>query len=121
VVQDVEEPKPANGQVLVAVKGSGVCHHDVINRNGGFPRTVFPAILGHEIAGEIVDVGSGVSVRAVAQSDVPAGRREPARGGRADAPAPAGDEDGFRAHGPIQPGIVRPLMTTGSTTTAVRQ
>lgn len=60
VVQDVEEPKPGNGQVLVAVKGSGVCHHDVINRNGGFPRTVFPAILGHEIAGEIVEVGSGV-------------------------------------------------------------
>lgn len=56
----VEDPEPGDGQVLVAVKGSGVCHHDVIARRGGFPRTAFPVILGHEIAGEIVKVGDGV-------------------------------------------------------------
>jgi D-arabinose 1-dehydrogenase-like Zn-dependent alcohol dehydrogenase len=59
-VQEVDDPKPRDGQVLIAVRASGVCYHDVINRTGGFPRTVFPAILGHEIAGEVVAVGSGV-------------------------------------------------------------
>jgi D-arabinose 1-dehydrogenase-like Zn-dependent alcohol dehydrogenase len=59
-VRDVDDPKAGDGQVVIAVKGSGVCYHDVINRTGGFPRTAFPAILGHEIAGEIVEVGPGV-------------------------------------------------------------
>lgn len=59
-VRDVEDPEPGNGQVLLDVGAAGVCYHDVINRTGGFPRTVFPTVLGHEIVGEIIGLGSGV-------------------------------------------------------------
>lgn len=59
-VTNVDKPDPGTRQVLIKVRGSGVCYHDVINRRGGFPRTEFPAILGHEIAGEVVGVGPGV-------------------------------------------------------------
>jgi D-arabinose 1-dehydrogenase-like Zn-dependent alcohol dehydrogenase len=47
--------------VLVRVRACGVCHHDLINRRGNLPRTHVPAILGHEAAGEVVEVGPGVS------------------------------------------------------------
>jgi acryloyl-coenzyme A reductase len=59
-VTRIRKPEPGPGQALLSIHGSGVCYHDVINRSGRFPRTQFPAILGHEIAGEVVDVGAGV-------------------------------------------------------------
>jgi len=46
--------------VLLRVRACGVCFHDVINRRGNLPRTSVPAILGHEVAGEVVEVGAGV-------------------------------------------------------------
>src|SRR5262249_57137998 len=58
--QSVADPKPGRGEVLLRVRACGVCYHDVINRRGSLPRTTVPAILGHEVAGEVVEVGPGV-------------------------------------------------------------
>ncbi len=58
--QLVPDPSPGPGEVLLKVRACGVCFHDVINRRGNLPRTSVPAILGHEAAGEVVEVGDGV-------------------------------------------------------------
>jgi acryloyl-coenzyme A reductase len=60
-LESVPEPRPGPGEVLLRVRACGVCHHDLINRRGNLPRTQVPAILGHEAAGDVVEVGPGVS------------------------------------------------------------
>ena len=55
---DVEGPK--QGEVLVEIKATGVCHTDAYTLSGKDPEGLFPAILGHEGAGVVVDVGAGV-------------------------------------------------------------
>jgi D-arabinose 1-dehydrogenase-like Zn-dependent alcohol dehydrogenase len=60
-LQSVADPRPGPGEVLLRVRACGVCYHDVINRRGSLPRTSVPAILGHEVAGEVVEVGAGVT------------------------------------------------------------
>jgi S-(hydroxymethyl)glutathione dehydrogenase/alcohol dehydrogenase len=52
---------PRAGEVLVEIKASGVCHTDEFTPSGADPEGLFPAILGHEGAGIVVDVGPGVS------------------------------------------------------------
>jgi S-(hydroxymethyl)glutathione dehydrogenase/alcohol dehydrogenase len=47
--------------VLVEIKATGICHTDEFTRSGGDPEGLFPAILGHEGAGVVVDVGAGVT------------------------------------------------------------
>src|SRR3954471_12135231 len=59
-VRSVPDPRPGPGEVLLRVRACGVCYHDVINRRGSLPRTSVPAILGHEVAGEVIEVGAGV-------------------------------------------------------------
>ena len=59
VMLDLEGPKA--GEVLVEIKASGVCHTDEFTRSGADPEGLFPAIFGHEGAGVVVEVGSGVS------------------------------------------------------------
>ena len=61
VVEDVELEGPKAFEVLVEVKASGVCHTDEFTRSGADPEGLFPAIFGHEGAGVVVDVGSGVT------------------------------------------------------------
>jgi S-(hydroxymethyl)glutathione dehydrogenase/alcohol dehydrogenase len=56
---DLEGPK--EGEVLVEIKATGVCHTDEFTRSGADPEGLFPSILGHEGAGVVVDVGKGVS------------------------------------------------------------
>jgi acryloyl-coenzyme A reductase len=56
-LESVPDPKPGRGEVLLRVRACGVCYHDVINRRGDLPRTRVPAILGHEAAGEVADIG----------------------------------------------------------------
>src|SRR3954468_4748036 len=63
--ETVPDPTLRAGEVLLRVEACGVCHHDVINRRGNLPRTSVPAILGHEAAGEVIAVGSGVEDWAV--------------------------------------------------------
>jgi S-(hydroxymethyl)glutathione dehydrogenase/alcohol dehydrogenase len=60
-IETVQLAGPQAGEVLVEIKATGVCHTDEFTRSGADPEGLFPAILGHEGAGVIVDVGSGVS------------------------------------------------------------
>ena len=55
---DLEGPKA--GEVLVELKATGICHTDAFTLSGDDPEGEFPAILGHEGAGIVVDVGPGV-------------------------------------------------------------
>jgi len=52
---------PKAGEVLVEIKATGVCHTDEFTRSGGDPEGLFPAILGHEGAGIVVELGAGVT------------------------------------------------------------
>jgi S-(hydroxymethyl)glutathione dehydrogenase/alcohol dehydrogenase len=56
---DLDEPKA--GEVLIEIKATGICHTDEFTRSGADPEGLFPAILGHEGAGVVVDVGAGVT------------------------------------------------------------
>jgi len=56
---DLEGPKA--GEVLVEIKATGVCHTDEFTRSGADPEGLFPAILGHEGAGVVLEVGAGVT------------------------------------------------------------
>jgi S-(hydroxymethyl)glutathione dehydrogenase/alcohol dehydrogenase len=60
-IEKVELAGPKAGEVLVEIKASGVCHTDEFTRSGADPEGLFPAILGHEGAGIVVDVGAGVT------------------------------------------------------------
>ncbi|MFQ5695681.1 MAG: alcohol dehydrogenase catalytic domain-containing protein [Terriglobia bacterium] len=59
--EDVPEPRPGPRELLLRVGACGVCFHDVINRRGNLPRTKLPAILGHEVAGTVVEAGAQVT------------------------------------------------------------
>jgi S-(hydroxymethyl)glutathione dehydrogenase/alcohol dehydrogenase len=61
VIETVDLEGPKAGEVLVEIKATGVCHTDEFTRSGADPEGLFPAILGHEGAGIVVDVGPGVS------------------------------------------------------------
>src|SRR6476469_6788647 len=52
---------PRAGEVLVEIKATGVCHADYYTRSGADPEGLFPAILGHEGAGVVLEVGAGVT------------------------------------------------------------
>src|SRR5436305_11408397 len=58
VTVDLEGPKA--GEVLVEIKASGICHTDKYTLSGADPEGLFPSILGHEGAGVVVELGSGV-------------------------------------------------------------
>src|SRR6202162_5777863 len=60
-IEMVELDGPKDGEVLIEVKATGICHTDEFTRSGGDPEGLFPAILGHEGAGVVVDVGPGVT------------------------------------------------------------
>jgi D-arabinose 1-dehydrogenase-like Zn-dependent alcohol dehydrogenase len=60
-ITDREIPQPGPGQVRIKVQACGVCHSDVLTVEGLYPGIQYPRIPGHEIAGIIDEVGSGVS------------------------------------------------------------
>ncbi|MBT6137523.1 MAG: S-(hydroxymethyl)glutathione dehydrogenase/class III alcohol dehydrogenase [Rhodospirillaceae bacterium] len=60
-IETVTLDGPRAGEVLVEIKASGICHTDEFTLSGADPEGIFPAILGHEGAGVVVDVGAGVS------------------------------------------------------------
>ncbi|HXC28791.1 MAG TPA: S-(hydroxymethyl)glutathione dehydrogenase/class III alcohol dehydrogenase [Stellaceae bacterium] len=60
-IETVRLDGPKAGEVLVEVKATGICHTDAFTLSGGDPEGLFPAILGHEGAGIVVDVGPGVT------------------------------------------------------------
>ncbi len=60
-IETVKLDGPKAGEVLVEIKATGVCHTDAYTLSGADPEGLFPAILGHEGAGVVVEVGSGVT------------------------------------------------------------
>src|SRR5215217_787399 len=60
-VTKVQLDGPKAGEVMVEVKATGICHTDEFTRSGADPEGLFPAILGHEGAGVVVEVGPGVT------------------------------------------------------------
>ncbi|MGL5135956.1 MAG: S-(hydroxymethyl)glutathione dehydrogenase/class III alcohol dehydrogenase [Planktothrix sp.] len=59
-LETVQLEGPKEGEVLVEIKATGICHTDAYTLSGADPEGLFPAILGHEGAGIVVEVGSGV-------------------------------------------------------------
>ena len=59
VVEDVPRPTPKRGEVLVAVKATGLCGSDVDGYTGHHPMIKWPIILGHECSGVVAEVGPG--------------------------------------------------------------
>jgi S-(hydroxymethyl)glutathione dehydrogenase / alcohol dehydrogenase len=59
-IETVQLEGPRAGEVLVEIKATGICHTDKYTLSGADPEGLFPAILGHEGAGIVVDVGPGV-------------------------------------------------------------
>src|SRR4030088_1324493 len=57
----VQPEGPREGEVLVEIKATGICHTDEFTLSGADPEGLFPAILGHEGAGVVVDIGRGVT------------------------------------------------------------
>jgi S-(hydroxymethyl)glutathione dehydrogenase/alcohol dehydrogenase len=60
-IETVDLEGPRDGEVLVEIKATGICHTDYYTLSGADPEGLFPAILGHEGAGIVVDVGPGVT------------------------------------------------------------
>ena len=60
-IETVDLDGPRAGEVLVEIKATGICHTDEFTRSGADPEGLFPAILGHEGAGVVVDIGPGVT------------------------------------------------------------
>ncbi len=60
-IVELELEGPKFGEVLVEVKATGICHTDYYTLSGADPEGLFPAVLGHEGAGIVVDVGPGVT------------------------------------------------------------
>ena len=60
-IVEVDLDGPKAGEVLIEIKATGICHTDDFTLSGADPEGLFPAILGHEGAGVVVDVGPGVT------------------------------------------------------------
>ncbi len=60
-IETVQLEGPKAGEVMVEIKATGVCHTDAFTLSGDDPEGLFPAILGHEGAGAVVEVGPGVT------------------------------------------------------------
>ena len=60
-LEQVPDPEPAQHEVVIAVKASGICHTDIEILRGNYGRSAFPLVPGHECAGEVVAVGRGVT------------------------------------------------------------
>lgn len=60
-IEEIELAGPREGEVLVEIHATGVCHTDAFTLSGEDPEGIFPSVLGHEGAGVVVEVGSGVT------------------------------------------------------------
>src|SRR5262245_2939690 len=60
-IEEVDLEGPKAGEVLIELKATGICHTDWFTLSGADPEGLFPTILGHEGAGVVVEVGSGVT------------------------------------------------------------
>ena len=63
-IEEVELAPPGRDEVLVRIRAAGLCHSDLSVINGDRPRPM-PMALGHEAAGEVIELGDGVTDLAV--------------------------------------------------------
>lgn len=70
-IEKVQLEGPREGEVLVEIKATGVCHTDAYTLSGADPEGLFPAILGHEGAGIVIEVGAGVKSLKVGDRVIP--------------------------------------------------
>ncbi|PRY93348.1 S-(hydroxymethyl)glutathione dehydrogenase/alcohol dehydrogenase [Hasllibacter halocynthiae] len=70
-LMDVEIGGPRAGEVMVELKATGICHTDEFTLSGADPEGLFPAILGHEGAGVVVELGEGVTSLAAGDHVIP--------------------------------------------------
>ena len=70
-IETVDLDGPRAGEVLVEVKATGICHTDEFTLSGADPEGLFPAILGHEGAGVVLEVGAGVTSLAAGDHVIP--------------------------------------------------
>lgn len=85
--ETVPDPGPARDEVIVKVQACSICGSDLHGFHGKHPRLVFPRILGHEFAGEVVALGAGVKgvapgTRVCCDIDIYCGQCGPCREGR---------------------------------------
>ncbi len=71
VIETVELEGPRAGEVMVEIHATGICHTDQFTLSGADPEGLFPAILGHEGAGVVVEVGDGVTSVKVGDHVIP--------------------------------------------------
>ena len=70
-IETVQLSGPRAGEVVVEIKATGICHTDAFTLSGDDPEGLFPAILGHEGAGIVVEVGAGVTSLKVGDHVIP--------------------------------------------------
>jgi S-(hydroxymethyl)glutathione dehydrogenase/alcohol dehydrogenase len=70
-IEEVDVAGPKEGEVLVRIVATGVCHTDAYTLSGADPEGLFPAILGHEGGGIVEEVGPGVTSLAVGDHVIP--------------------------------------------------
>lgn len=70
-IVEVDLQGPQAGEVLVEIKATGICHTDAFTLSGDDPEGAFPAILGHEGAGIVQEIGPGVTSVSVGDTVIP--------------------------------------------------
>jgi len=60
IIEELDLDGPKEGEVLVEIKATGICHTDAFTLSGDDPEGIFPAVLGHEGAGVVLETGPGV-------------------------------------------------------------
>lgn len=70
-IVEIDVAPPKAGEVLVKISHTGVCHTDAFTLSGDDPEGIFPAVLGHEGAGTVIEVGEGVTSVAVGDHVIP--------------------------------------------------
>ena len=70
-IVEIDVAPPQSGEVLVRITHTGVCHTDAFTLSGDDPEGIFPAVLGHEGGGIVVDVGAGVTSLAPGDHVIP--------------------------------------------------
>ena len=71
VIETVDLSGPRAGEVMVEIHATGICHPDAFTLSGADPEGLFPAILGHEGAGVVVEIGAGVTSLEVGDHVIP--------------------------------------------------
>lgn len=70
-IEEIDLQGPKAGEVMVKLAATGVCHTDAYTLSGADPEGIFPSVLGHEGAGEVVEVGPGVTSVSVGDHVIP--------------------------------------------------